>query len=65
MHANNARLQLKSWRLALLGGFHISDQTFCPMGPVLVTADEIPDPQTLTVAMRVNGETRQSSHSAR
>jgi 2-keto-4-pentenoate hydratase/2-oxohepta-3-ene-1,7-dioic acid hydratase in catechol pathway len=25
--------------------------TFCPMGPVLVTADEIPDPQTLSVAM--------------
>ncbi len=36
--------------------------TFCPMGPVLVTADEIPDPQTLDVALRVNGETRQSSN---
>jgi 2-keto-4-pentenoate hydratase/2-oxohepta-3-ene-1,7-dioic acid hydratase in catechol pathway len=39
--------------------------TFCPMGPVLVTADEIPDPQTLAVAMRINGETRQSSHTSR
>ena len=39
--------------------------TFCPMGPVLVTADEIPDPQTLRVAMRVNGETRQSSHTSK
>jgi 2-keto-4-pentenoate hydratase/2-oxohepta-3-ene-1,7-dioic acid hydratase in catechol pathway len=39
--------------------------TFCPMGPVLVTADEIPDPQTLTVAMRINGETRQSSHTSK
>ncbi|MBM4441972.1 MAG: fumarylacetoacetate hydrolase family protein [Candidatus Rokubacteria bacterium] len=39
--------------------------TFCPMGPVLVTADEIPDPQNLAVAMRINGETRQSSHTSK
>ena len=42
-----------------------SMDTFCPMGPVLVTADEIPDPQTLSVAMRINGETRQSSHTSK
>jgi 2-keto-4-pentenoate hydratase/2-oxohepta-3-ene-1,7-dioic acid hydratase in catechol pathway len=39
--------------------------TFCPMGPVLVTADEIPDPQALTITLRVNGETRQSSHTSK
>ena len=39
--------------------------TFCPMGPMLVTADEIPDPQALSVALRVNGETRQSSHTSK
>ena len=39
--------------------------TFCPMGPVLVTADEIADPQTLSVAVRINGETRQSSHTSK
>ena len=39
--------------------------TFCPMGPVLVTADDIPDPQTLAITLRVNGETRQSSHTSR
>ena len=39
--------------------------TFCPMGPVLVTADEIPDPQALSVALRVNGQTRQSSHTSK
>src|SRR5256714_14482689 len=39
--------------------------TFCPMGPVLVTADEIPDPQALALAMRINGETRQSSHTSK
>src|SRR5437016_3560889 len=38
--------------------------TFCPMGPVLVTADEIPDPQALAITLRVNGETRQSSHTS-
>src|SRR5205823_10331521 len=38
---------------------------FCPMGPALVTADEIPDPQALSVAMRINGETRQSSHTSK
>jgi 2-keto-4-pentenoate hydratase/2-oxohepta-3-ene-1,7-dioic acid hydratase in catechol pathway len=42
-----------------------SMDTFCPMGPVLVTADEIPDPQQLTVAMRINGESRQSSHTSK
>jgi 2-keto-4-pentenoate hydratase/2-oxohepta-3-ene-1,7-dioic acid hydratase in catechol pathway len=39
--------------------------TFCPMGPVLVTADEIPDPQQLAITLRVNGETRQSSHTSK
>jgi 2-keto-4-pentenoate hydratase/2-oxohepta-3-ene-1,7-dioic acid hydratase in catechol pathway len=35
--------------------------TFCPLGPVLVTADEIPDPQALSLACRVNGELVQDS----
>jgi 2-keto-4-pentenoate hydratase/2-oxohepta-3-ene-1,7-dioic acid hydratase in catechol pathway len=39
--------------------------TFCPMGPVLVTADELPDPQTLAISLRVNGESRQSSHTSK
>ncbi len=39
--------------------------TFCPMGPVLVTAEEIPDPQALAITLRVNGETRQSSHTSK
>ncbi|MEY3479268.1 MAG: hypothetical protein RIQ71_43 [Verrucomicrobiota bacterium] len=33
--------------------------TFCPLGPCLVTADEIPDPQTLGIRTIVNGETVQ------
>jgi 2-keto-4-pentenoate hydratase/2-oxohepta-3-ene-1,7-dioic acid hydratase in catechol pathway len=34
---------------------------FCPMGPVLVTADEFGDPQTKRVQLRVNGTTKQDS----
>jgi len=37
---------------------------FCPMGPALVTADEIPDPQALKLACRVNGVTKQDSSTA-
>jgi len=33
--------------------------TFLPLGPCLVTADEIPDPQKLKLRSRVNGEVRQ------
>ncbi|MBI2763670.1 MAG: fumarylacetoacetate hydrolase family protein [Chloroflexi bacterium] len=38
-----------------------SFDTFCPIGPWLTTADEIPDPQALTVRSSVNGEVRQDS----
>jgi 2-keto-4-pentenoate hydratase/2-oxohepta-3-ene-1,7-dioic acid hydratase in catechol pathway len=31
----------------------------CPLGPWIVTADEIDDPQQLDVSLRVNGETKQ------
>jgi 2-keto-4-pentenoate hydratase/2-oxohepta-3-ene-1,7-dioic acid hydratase in catechol pathway len=37
--------------------------TFCPLGPWIVTPDEIPDPHDLAMELRVNGEPRQSSHS--
>lgn len=36
--------------------------TFAPMGPYLVTADEIADPHNLTIALTVNGETLQNSN---
>lgn len=35
---------------------------WCPLGPYLVTADEIPDPQRLAIRCRVNGELRQDSN---
>jgi 2-keto-4-pentenoate hydratase/2-oxohepta-3-ene-1,7-dioic acid hydratase in catechol pathway len=37
--------------------------TFCPLGPWIVTADEIADPHDLAMELRVNGEPRQVSHS--
>ena len=36
--------------------------TFAPMGPVLVTADELPDPHGLAIRCWVNGELRQESN---
>ncbi|NKZ02244.1 fumarylacetoacetate hydrolase family protein [Actinomadura latina] len=36
--------------------------TFCPIGPWIVTADEIDDMQDLAMELRVNGETRQTGH---
>ncbi|HEY3555366.1 MAG TPA: fumarylacetoacetate hydrolase family protein, partial [Casimicrobiaceae bacterium] len=33
--------------------------SFCPLGPEVVTADELPDPSALHVATYVNGERRQ------
>ncbi|MFI5199325.1 MAG: fumarylacetoacetate hydrolase family protein [Candidatus Limnocylindrales bacterium] len=38
--------------------------TFCPMGPVLVTADEIPDPQGLAISCRVDGRILQEASTA-
>jgi 2-keto-4-pentenoate hydratase/2-oxohepta-3-ene-1,7-dioic acid hydratase in catechol pathway len=36
--------------------------TFCPLGPAVVTRDEVADPQNVPVKCRVNGETRQDSN---
>jgi len=35
--------------------------TFCPMGPMIVTRDELPDWQAIRIESRVNGELRQSA----
>lgn len=37
---------------------------YCPMGPWLVTADEIADPQNLNLSLRVNGVTKQDSNTS-
>jgi len=46
-------------------GIHLMGKSFpgfAPMGPYLVTADEIGDAQSLKLWLRVNGETRQDSN---
>ena len=34
---------------------------FCPLGPWIVTADELPDPQAVRLSLRVNGEEKQNA----
>jgi 2-keto-4-pentenoate hydratase/2-oxohepta-3-ene-1,7-dioic acid hydratase in catechol pathway len=41
-----------------------SPDTFCPVGPALVSRDDIPDPQTLPIRAILNGETVQESTTA-
>jgi 2-keto-4-pentenoate hydratase/2-oxohepta-3-ene-1,7-dioic acid hydratase in catechol pathway len=41
-----------------------SADTFCPIGPWLVTADEVPDPGKLDLFLEVNGKTMQKGTTA-
>ena len=38
--------------------------SFCPLGPVVVTADEIPDPQQLRIVTKVDGVEKQNGSTA-
>lgn len=38
--------------------------TFCPMGPCVLSADAVPDPQTLTLKLTVNGQIKQEATTA-
>ncbi|AHF90651.1 5-carboxymethyl-2-hydroxymuconate isomerase [Opitutaceae bacterium TAV5] len=57
-------ISARDWQFELGGGQFCqgkSFDTFCPFGPVLVTADELPDPSALTLRTYVNGTLRQSA----
>lgn len=41
-----------------------SFDSFCPLGPAIVTTDEIPDPQDLAIGSVLNGTQMQSSNTA-
>lgn len=56
--AENTKKDFYEW---LMGKWANS---FCPLGPWLVTADEIADPQRLSLELTVNGETRQKASTA-
>lgn len=55
------RTEMKSGVFSFCKGI----DTFCPLGPHIVTADEIPQPNNLSMQLRVNGKTRQQSHSSK
>jgi len=38
--------------------------TFCPLGPAIVTADEIPDPHVLHIGLSIDGERLQNSNTS-
>lgn len=42
-----------------------SCDTFGPIGPYLVTADEVPDPQALSLGLKVNGKVMQDGSTAK
>ncbi len=49
----------REWQLERGGGqwsYGKSFDTFCPLGPVLVTRDEIPDPNALRISTKLNGK---------
>ena len=38
--------------------------TFCPLGPWIVTTDELPDPHSIKIRCRLNGRLMQDSHTS-
>jgi len=55
----------RDWQKGRPGGQWLLGKTFdtfAPLGPVLVTRDEIPDPHSLDVSFRLNGQTLQQSN---
>ncbi len=54
----------RDWQLKKPGGQWMMGKTFdtfAPIGPTLVTSDEVPDVNNLAIKLRVNGETMQDS----
>jgi 2-keto-4-pentenoate hydratase/2-oxohepta-3-ene-1,7-dioic acid hydratase in catechol pathway len=54
--ARDVQLSTSQWSLAK------SFPTFCPMGPAIVTADELDDPHALAIGLSINGEVLQNSN---
>ncbi len=55
------RTEMKSGVFSFCKGI----DTFCPLGPHIVTTDEIPNANSLAMELRVNGKVRQQSHSSK
>jgi 2-keto-4-pentenoate hydratase/2-oxohepta-3-ene-1,7-dioic acid hydratase in catechol pathway len=57
----------RDWQMRRGGGQFCRAKTFdtfCPLGPCIVTTDEIPNPQKLRISTRLNGECMQDSSTA-
>ena len=57
----------RDWQKGKPGGQWLLGKTcdtFAPLGPYLVTADEVSDPHNLSIQLRVNGELRQDSNTS-
>jgi 2-keto-4-pentenoate hydratase/2-oxohepta-3-ene-1,7-dioic acid hydratase in catechol pathway len=54
--ARDVQKATSQWSLAK------SFPTYCPMGPAIVTADEVADPHQLAISLSINGETLQNSN---
>ena len=54
--ARDIQLSTSQWSMAK------SFPTFCPMGPAIVTADEIADPHELAISLSIDGEVLQNSN---
>jgi 2-keto-4-pentenoate hydratase/2-oxohepta-3-ene-1,7-dioic acid hydratase in catechol pathway len=54
--ARDVQLATSQWTLGK------SFDSFCPIGPAIVTADEIPDPHNLDIKLSINGEVLQHSN---
>jgi 2-keto-4-pentenoate hydratase/2-oxohepta-3-ene-1,7-dioic acid hydratase in catechol pathway len=54
--ARDVQRATSQWSLAK------SFPTFCPLGPAIVTADEIPDPHSLAIGLTIDGQVLQNSN---
>lgn len=54
--ARDVQLATSQWSMGK------SFPTFCPMGPAIVTADEVPDPHALAIGLSIDGEVLQNSN---
>ncbi len=56
--ARDIQLATSQWTLGK------SFPSFSPIGPAIVTADEVPDPHSLDISLTIDGETLQSSNTS-
>ena len=60
-------ISARDWQIHKPGGQWLlgkSFDTFAPIGPALVTADDLPDPANLHIQLRLNGQVMQDSSTA-